>query len=68
MPVYPLPIKTLITRRPKLRLLRLVQGQTVPEISTAEHLTMHQVAKCVRALYRKMAWDLRTSELSLQLV
>ena len=49
-------------------LLRLVQGQTVPEISTAEHLTMHQVAKCVRALYRKMAWDLRTSELSLQLV
>ena len=49
-------------------LLRLVQGQNVPDIASAEKLSMPQVAKCVRALYRKMAWDLRTSELTLQMV
>jgi DNA-binding NarL/FixJ family response regulator len=49
-------------------LLRVAQGQSVPEIASAEKKTMHQVAKCIRGLYRKMAWDLRAIGLSLELL
>jgi DNA-binding NarL/FixJ family response regulator len=49
-------------------LVRLSQGQSVPEIASAERLSMHQVAKCVRALYRKMSWDLRADGLALELL
>jgi DNA-binding NarL/FixJ family response regulator len=49
-------------------LLRIAQGQSVPQIATAERLTMHEVAKCVRGLYRKMTWDLRSSGLALELI
>jgi DNA-binding NarL/FixJ family response regulator len=48
-------------------LMRLSQGQSVPEIATAERLSMHQIAKCIRGLYRKMAWDLRAGGLALEL-
>jgi DNA-binding NarL/FixJ family response regulator len=49
-------------------LLRLTQGQSVPDIASAERLSIHQVAKCIRGLYRKMAWDLRAGDLKLELV
>lgn len=48
-------------------LMRLSQGQSVPEIAEAERLSMHQIAKCIRGLYRKMAWDLRAGDLALEL-
>lgn len=48
-------------------LMRLSQGQSVPEIASAERLSMHQIAKCIRGLYRKMAWDLRAGGLALEL-
>lgn len=48
-------------------LLRLSEGQSVPEVASAEGLTMHKVAKLVRGLYRKMTWDLRANGLSLEL-
>jgi DNA-binding NarL/FixJ family response regulator len=58
----------LLSQHERSVLLRLAQGQSVPQIATAERLTMHEVAKCVRGLYRKMSWDLRTSGLALELL
>lgn len=49
-------------------LIRLSQGQSVPAVANAERVSVHQIAKCVRTLYRKMAWDLRAGSLSLQLL
>lgn len=48
-------------------LIRLSQGQSVPEIASVEKLAIPQVARSVRALYRKMAWDLRAGSLELTL-
>jgi DNA-binding NarL/FixJ family response regulator len=49
-------------------LIRLSQGQSVPDISSAEKLSIPQVARCIRTLYRKMAWDLRAGDLKLELL
>ncbi len=49
-------------------LIRLSQGQSVPDIASHERVSIHQIAKCVRALYRKMVWDLRAGGLSLELI
>jgi DNA-binding NarL/FixJ family response regulator len=49
-------------------LMRVAQGQSVPDIASSENRTMHQIAKCIRGLYRKMTWDLRATGLSLERV
>lgn len=46
-------------------LLRLVQGQSVPDIASAERLHVPHVARTIRGLYRKMEWDLRAGDLQL---
>jgi DNA-binding NarL/FixJ family response regulator len=58
----------LLSALERVVLMRLSQGQSVPDIAAAERLSMHQIAKCIRGLYRKMAWDLRAGGLALELV
>jgi DNA-binding NarL/FixJ family response regulator len=58
----------LLSHHERSVLLRLAQGQSVPQIASAERMTMHEVAKCIRGLYRKMTWDLRTDGLKLELI
>jgi DNA-binding NarL/FixJ family response regulator len=55
----------LLTAQDRSILIRLSQGQSVPDIATAEQLRIPQVARCIRALYRKMEWDLRAGSLEL---
>lgn len=54
-----------LTPQERALLLRVAQGQTVPEVASAERLSMHQVAKSLRSVHRKMTWDLRTAGLAL---
>jgi DNA-binding NarL/FixJ family response regulator len=55
----------LLTSQDRSILVRLSQGQSVPDIASAEKLRIPQVARCIRALYRKMEWDLRAGSLQL---
>jgi DNA-binding NarL/FixJ family response regulator len=57
-----------LTRVERLVLVRLSHGDSVPEIARVEKLSIHEVAKCIRALYRKMSWDLKAEGLALQLI